>query len=441
VPLDVMDPEATAALQAAKARQIPLIFRRSTNAPAAMEQKFLTAFAEARTDFLTELAKEYHSGQMPRAAIASADFGYLVTAFNVEHKEFPVTEELASEWARGRDGLLIRRKYLALLQQMERRPIGPDNLPGDFASDKTIRLLPVSDTNQCPSPDHLPPGELMPATNLIKISYARSVLRSSFSADQQLSARALAGFLQPNCVFDSPLTRLVRDQAVGQIRVTRHFDAGDVLVHRGDPLNAQVQVALETLNATLTAPPSAAPAAVSHPRQIALVSNREPSTRNGAIPHPGAETRIKTRPFWQLPAWAVVSMVSLSLMLAAGWKILRNRAATNTSRTPARASELNLPSQVNQAVRDAVARELGQQRHALLVTQHAATDEISRLVRHFDHLQLPGQERLQEYEARIQALERELGQRNEETRELVKMKINLIRQQMASEHIGKDAAK
>jgi hypothetical protein len=134
-------------------------------------------------------------------------------------------------------------------------------------------------------------------------------------------------------------------------------------------------------------------------------------------------------------------MVSLSLMLAAGWKILRNRAATNTSRTPARASELNLPSQVNQAVRDAVARELGQQRHALLVTQHAATDEISRLVRHFDHLQLPGQERLQEYEARIQALERELGQRNEETRELVKMKINLIRQQMASEHIGKDAAK
>jgi hypothetical protein len=92
-----------------------------------------------------------------------------------------------------------------------------------------------------------------------------------------------------------------------------------------------------------------------------------------------------------------------------------------------------LAPQVAQAVREAVMQELAMQRRELMLAQQAATDEIVALVQRLDQLQLPMQERLRAYEGQIQRLEKELAARAEENRELLKLKIDMMRRQLERE--------
>jgi predicted component of type VI protein secretion system len=55
------------------------------------------------------------------------------------------------------------------------------------------------------------------------------------------------------------------------------------------------------------------------------------------------------------------------------------------------------------------------------------------MIRRLDSVQAPMQERLHSYETRIQELEKELTARNEENRELLKLKIEMIRRQLEAE--------
>lgn len=95
--------------------------------------------------------------------------------------------------------------------------------------------------------------------------------------------------------------------------------------------------------------------------------------------------------------------------------------------------------QVAKVVREAVQQELAQQRGDLLVAQQDATKEIAALVHRLDELQLPMQERWQAYESRIQMLEKQLAERNEENRELLKLKLDATRQQLETERSAKPA--
>jgi hypothetical protein len=86
-----------------------------------------------------------------------------------------------------------------------------------------------------------------------------------------------------------------------------------------------------------------------------------------------------------------------------------------------------------QAVKEAVVQELTAQRRELLMAQQKATAEITELVHRLDQLQMPMQERLQTYETRIAELEKELAARSDENRELLKLKIEMIRGQLEAE--------
>jgi hypothetical protein len=85
------------------------------------------------------------------------------------------------------------------------------------------------------------------------------------------------------------------------------------------------------------------------------------------------------------------------------------------------------------ALKDAVVQELAAQRRELLSAQQAATAELSDLARRLEAVQAPLFDRLKTYEQRISELERELGEQSKENRELLKLKIDLIREQMVTE--------
>jgi hypothetical protein len=85
------------------------------------------------------------------------------------------------------------------------------------------------------------------------------------------------------------------------------------------------------------------------------------------------------------------------------------------------------------ALKSAVVQELAAQRKELLAAQHAAASELTDLAHRLETVQTPLLERLQTYEQRIQDLERDLADQSKENRELLKLKIDLLRQQIQTE--------
>jgi hypothetical protein len=97
------------------------------------------------------------------------------------------------------------------------------------------------------------------------------------------------------------------------------------------------------------------------------------------------------------------------------------------------ALKASLAPQLAESLKEAVVQGLAAQRSELLKAQQNAALEISELVQLLDELKLPIQERLHSYEARIHELEKNLAERNEENRELLKLKIEMTRRQLEAE--------
>ena len=97
------------------------------------------------------------------------------------------------------------------------------------------------------------------------------------------------------------------------------------------------------------------------------------------------------------------------------------------------ALKASLAPQLAESLKEAVVQGLAAQRYELLKAQQGAAQEISELVRRLDELKVPIQERLHSYESRIHELEKDLAERNEENRELLKLKIEMIRRQLEAE--------
>ena len=111
----------------------------------------------------------------------------------------------------------------------------------------------------------------------------------------------------------------------------------------------------------------------------------------------------------------------------ARWK---PRRARNRAQAALKAS---LAPQLAESLKEAVVQGLAAQRSELLKAQQTAALEISELVHRLDELKAPIQERLHSYETRIHELEHDLAERNEENRELLKLKIEMTRRQLEAE--------
>jgi hypothetical protein len=451
IALDVVDPVATAALQSAKAIEFPAIFRSVTPDTNALARDFNVLFAAARSNFLAELPGEFHQQTLDEATIGGAGFGQFATAFNVKHPAFPVTDELAADWARGATGEDVRQKLLAALQRAGLRRIRPDELPRGMILGEIVRLVPVARADQKLSFETVQHGELVAAASLTTASNAQSQFCREFPANEQLLARTLARRIKPNCLPDAPYTLLTQGAAVSQLVVVNHFDAGDSIIRQGETVDARARSALLALAEKLKTLPAAASAmAVSHRVTIPAAPVSRPSLgpalpqvaktaapAQAVVPTTMPSTTTTVRHIGLIVSLAGTSVCALML---AGWQYWRERrrsrgtlAALQPPLPFANAGSLALAPQVTQAVREAVQQELASQRRELLMAQQAATDEIAALVQRLDELQAPMQERLHAYETRIRSLERELAQRDEENRELLMAKLEMMRHQLAAE--------
>lgn len=86
-----------------------------------------------------------------------------------------------------------------------------------------------------------------------------------------------------------------------------------------------------------------------------------------------------------------------------------------------------------EALKDAVVQELAAQRRDLLAVQQTAAAELTALIGRLESVQTPLLERLRAYESRIGELEKDLADQSKENRELLKLKIDLLKEQVETE--------
>jgi DNA anti-recombination protein RmuC len=248
--------------------------------------------------------------------------------------------------------------------------------------------------------------------------------------------------------------------------VDDHFDAEQIIVHRGETINAKTQAALVELNeklmpGVLTQQIAAERADEQREEEQAELAQQQQQQAQTDAQHVRAQAatmqqqaqlaqsqarEIRLRDEWLAAACVGISVAALSIL----WLSLRQRrsagglAAAMVPATFPRTSagqtvvSAEFAPHLAQAVKEALVRELAAQRRELLSAQQIANAEIAELTRRLDQLQTPLQERLRAYETQIQLLEKTLAARTEENRELLKMKIEMMRKQIEAERCRVD---
>ena len=158
-----------------------------------------------------------------------------------------------------------------------------------------------------------------------------------------------------------------------------------------------------------------------------------PPPPSAPAPPPTAPVPLIIRPRTLMSAPPPVEADS-SRTEAAVWRQRALEAERRAEQAQA-ATRANLAPHLVQVLKETVVQELATQRRELLKAQEEAALEIAAMIRRFDSVQAPLQERLHSYEARIQELEKELSALNEENRELLKLKIDMIRRQLEVERV------
>jgi hypothetical protein len=479
IPFDVINAQETASLKTSKAHTIAAIYREVDSTTNEIAQEFLTAFANARSSFSNAVTATYHQPTIDNNMIESSDFGYFLTAYNVENKKFPVTTDLAITWAHGDSGAESRDKWLGELLQVMKQPVQPDQLPLHFLYQKKIRIMPL--TNFAENLTYTRAwhqGHVISSDNLPTISSVREKFRKQFREDEQPLAGVLSELLLPNCLPDPALTQLARDASVRQTVAADHFDAGQMIVRRGVTIDAQVKAALDAMDKAMVpgmlnqqiaaeqqrtqeehdrAQQAQAQAQTEHDTaQLALQQQQQEQSqreqaetlalqereqaatmREQALAAQIQTQKIRERNELLFGALTAVSILALLIL----WRLVRQPKTAAIS-VPAKLQRMDKPAPMvpaelapllAQTLKEAVVQGLAAQRAELLEVQRLAAGEITELVHRLDQLQAPMQERLRAYQERIQELQKDLAERTEENRELLRLKIEMMRRQIETE--------
>ena len=252
-------------------------------------------------------------------------------------------------------------------------------------------------------------------------------------------ALAIGKLIRPNCEMDARLTQQARDRDVSQIVVMSHYNAGQIVVQRGVVIDAKAEAAIAQLNARLAAEHEHALAQAQREQtQADAAQAAELKVREQQLNLEAQALATRNRNQWLIVALAGSSVVALAVL----WLVARNRRRESSwlpcpwKKQPRNRQHLlhpGLAPQIAQVLKEAVVQGLAAQRSELLQAQQTAAAEISELVHRLDELKAPIQERLRSYETRIVELEKDLAERNQENRELLKLKIEMTRRQLEAE--------
>lgn len=434
LPLMVVDPAETDALKDKEAQRIPVVFRFDKSAATSVETDLREKYSLARSNFLFLMHSSFHHTRLEEQQIATEQFDKLIASFKKRDKLFPLTDELAREWALGRDGLAEQIKIMARVRELMEQPIRFDNLTNAPKIGSRVTLVAVKSPEDKLGLDDLKNrGQSVAKTNLLTMSRARLVLREKFSRDEEDAAKFAARCLVENCFVETELTLAARTRHTEALFVADNYQAGQIIARQGQLVNRKIMAALSQLQE----------------KTVAGRLQQQVAHEQGQV----AQIRERTK-------WLVGILIAAAALFsgALAWFLLRNRkpasllpavVTPNPTNTPtadadwqqraiaaeekvAKAHEA-IRSGVIAQLKDKAVTSLAEQRSEMLEAQQAAALEMAELEKRLNELQAPLQDRLRTYESRIADLEKALAAKGAENRELLKAKIELMRKQLDAE--------
>jgi hypothetical protein len=450
-PLTVTDDAATREIREREAGRVPLHLRYYIKSADDAEAELRRAFFVARTNFLEALDAAYpeHALTLTPDDVASRRFKEMAASSQKQTGGFPVPSDLAELWALGlQDGVFLEPLAARLREAMSHPIRSADPLPPELKPESVVRLVPLDSTNDIPKPqlasEH---GTELFSTNLAPLARAREELQDSFPPDQRALGVFLASLLRPNCLVDRQLTLQLRESQTAGLVVQDHYAAGQVLVRKGQAIDAKALAALAQLREATAADTGAKPASpalagvqagrLSGPEWIvAIMAGLALVVAVLALRVAGRARALSLLPA-RIESGPLEAGASGPLTPEEMWRqrALRAELQVDKAREAARAGLL---SHMARSLSNAFAQRLIASRSELVESQHKAAADMERIEDRIEVLHARMKDRVASYEKRIAELERELSSQTEASRELIKAEIKVIQRQLQVERARRE---
>jgi 7TM-HD extracellular len=497
VPMAVVDPVRTQALRKKESRLVPAVYRFHPEAAEEAERRLREDYAATRARFREALVQAAQRHRLDSVTVRHPSFYRFVQWFQARQPGFPLTTNLARHWALPEDDSEpVLEGWARQLRNAMNQCIRGDYTPPSMADGPDqVRLVPVNAPDEVLSMKTVAQRGLeMSVTNLLTLAQVKAGFTADADGADLAWGRFLAGYLRENCFPEEELTRHARRQRAADVLAVDHYEAGDVIVRKGQTIDSRVQAALEVLRANWE---------TGHDSQAL---NQAPSG--------GAWLGLKTR--WHrifsnplsletIARYALSGLAGLSLLVMLGLaRLVHQKRTPRTGRSkrarqdrpgfsrldpplrrlrflpwpeqadtvldlagpertapgnPAagstvdqekfryqraleaewRAQEIlgmvraGLAPQLARQMMTKLVRELISQRSQWMQTQQWAETDLARIEERFAQSHTRLQERLREFEKRTEELERALVVKAQETSELLKSQIALTQKQLETE--------
>jgi hypothetical protein len=448
VQLVVSNSDETDAQMQSAASKVAVICRYYTNALDQAEGEFRAAFADTRRIFLERLDETFQKRQLDEAAMSTPSFFQFYSSFQHQNEFMPISTNLARAWAKGESDRAIQDSLLATLHEAMLHFIRPPNIAPEVKFGNNVRMVPLSSWDEpltLEKSDRR--GFLVSKNDVVTFTRLRDNLQQAAPADERPTLNYLVTLIKTNCVPDVEVTLQARARRSDAVFVSERYEPGQIIARRGQVIDRRLKAALDQLRQQT---PAVAPSVPQPPEKAQSTPAKGETQQSLTQQTPQPQ---QTQQSHQWTQWVIGGLCGFGLaLLAVVWMFARRGqpgsmlAVTRSGNGGlVRDSEAVLvPDKFGGDLRRGVAPHLARllmdklvrglllQRTSLIEGQQQAAAEMAALESRLEKVNAPLQERLRAYEERILELEKELAQKGQENRELIRFKIQLVRTQLAS---------
>jgi hypothetical protein len=455
----VVNHEQTERLRREELTRVPAIYRCDPWVAVQAEEKFAAAFNATRAAFLEAMETAAKSRVLDEATLQHPTFWRFVEWFQKQQPEFPMTTNLVTAWALGRDD--VEKQLRSALREAMSQYIRSDLLP--FAADTPeVQVFVTEHANTRMTLDDLQAaGRTIDASEAPRLAEAQR--RINLPEELKEFAPLLGKFVSENLIFEDWLTTLKRQRRAAELIVFDQYSPGQVVVLAGQVIDAGAAAALEVLATAEARRKLRVPE-----ESIAVTARPVTDSSLGTL---AQQLHELARQYpWALCGFGIMS-VSLVWHLASrrsrknqrqqsisgAYTLIadpRNEVGRDVPIAPP-ASEWQIElRQAEQRAEDLLAivraglaphlarelthklvQELVSQRATLLRAHQLAEREITALEGRFAKVCQDLQDRIAAYERRTAELEKDLIAKAEQTRELMNATILLTEQKLQAKKV------
>lgn len=395
----VVDPVATEVRRQMEAEKVPFVFQFDKSISDRAVADFSTEFVFTREKFLDAVEQTFKTRTLTTNQLG-ARYRKVFNNFQAKNKSYPVGIREATTWTQADLDKNRLKQMGAKLRHAAERLIRPESFsPTNFTSQVMIvpaqkSLLSLERVEQ--------QSRLVHRTNFIELAQARSELMQVFEIENRAVQKFMADYLQVNCTFDAELTRQFRARKTNAITVLAPYEAGQVIVRRGEIIDAKAKAALDELKIQVSVLPG------DNEKQIWLWASAAACVVLALL--------IGVTGFVRRPRNGLVPAGNVLVLPTVG-----------TANDELRA---RLVPHLARGLMDKFVRALISQRSELMRTQEVGANQLAEIEQRLDQISVRLENRQTFYETRISQLEKELAAAEEENRELIRAKIHEARQNL-----------